>query len=173
MAINETRLLCMPLDNDLIYISKVISEKIILTQSALNDMLKYQQTKDDDTEAGGQLFAKIQDNSIIICTCTPPHSRSIRNRFRFWRSRSDEQKEIDEHYANDRHYIGDWHTHPEPVPSPSCIDNSTMKDIFLKSKHDLKYFVMIIIGNSTPPDTIWISLHDETNIIKLFLLKPD
>jgi len=54
--------------------------------------------------------------------------------------------------------VGDWHTHPEKTPTPSYQDQKSMKDMYLKSEHQLPGFVMIIIGNGKTED-LWFSMH--------------
>ena len=58
-------------------------------------------------------------------------------------------------------YLGDWHTHPEREPSPSSWDLESMEDCFKKSRHQLKAFVMVIVGRAAFPEGLWVSLHDK------------
>jgi integrative and conjugative element protein (TIGR02256 family) len=65
------------------------------------------------------------------------------------------------------HFLGDWHTHPEPHPTPSGTDLESMRDCFNRSKKQVNYFIMIIVGTSTPDLSLWVSLHDEHNYHRL------
>jgi integrative and conjugative element protein (TIGR02256 family) len=43
-----------------------------------------------------------------------------------------------------RIYIGEWHTHPEDIPTPSFVDVRSIHDIFEKAKR--KYLIVAIVG---------------------------
>ena len=53
------------------------------------------------------------------------------------------------------HFVGDWHTHPEPTPRPSEDDLKNMQECFAKSVHELRTFAMIILGT----DPLQTGLH--------------
>ena len=110
-------------------------------------------------EAGGQLFARIDDNEWLIEEATGPRSDDIRSRFGFRSNRRAEQREIDEHFILGLHYVGDWHTHPEPVPRPSPTDFASMKEMVAASNHELAGFLMLIVGMAQPGTNLWASIH--------------
>ena len=58
------------------------------------------------------------------------------------------------------HYVGDWHTHPEPQPRPSGTDTRSFWDMFRKSRHQLAGFVMIIVGTIAPPAGLFVGISD-------------
>lgn len=46
-----------------------------------------------------------------------------------------------------RVYIGEWHTHPEDIPSPSSVDVSSIKNSFWQNDLPFKNCIlMVIIG---------------------------
>ena len=65
------------------------------------------------------------------------------------------------------HYVGDWHTHPELKPTPASLDISSMKDCFIKSIHELNYFVLTIVGTSPKKANIWVGLINDKKVINL------
>ena len=65
------------------------------------------------------------------------------------------------------HFIGEWHTHPQVDPIPSQVDLYSMRDSFLKSKHELEAFVLIIVGTKSPSLSLWISKHNEEGFKRL------
>ncbi len=71
-----------------------------------------------------------------------------------------EYEEIRERFARRLHYVGDWHTHPENVPTPSPVDRSTISDCSRRSIHKLAGFLLIVVGNGSFPECLHISLHD-------------
>ncbi|WP_282059489.1 Mov34/MPN/PAD-1 family protein [Roseobacter litoralis] len=65
------------------------------------------------------------------------------------------------------HYFGDWHTHPQSVPTPSGTDLSSMADLFSRSKHELIAFLMVIVGTEGFPDGLHVSVHEANAWSKL------
>jgi len=74
--------------------------------------------------------------------------------------RQAERKEIRERFALGLHYVGDWHTHPERMATPSPIDRFTISDCSRRSTHKLAGFLLIVVGNGSFPECMHISLHD-------------
>ena len=122
---------------------------------------KHAQNSDRSPEAGGQLFAQItgDGNHWLVSCATGPRPSDQRSRFFFKPDRRTEQREIHAEFELGNHYVGDWHTHPEPSPQPSASDTRSMAEIVQKSTHQLPGFLMVIIGTHTPPEGIWISMH--------------
>lgn len=135
-------------------------QTLAFTDSVLDHISSYRQTGWLDREAGGQLFARILDNEIIIEMATGPRSKDRRTRHSYVPHRKSEQAEIDEYHTKGLHYVGDWHTHPEPIAKPSPRDDANMRDCFTKSKHQLNAFVMAIAGQAELSKSLHVSLHD-------------
>lgn len=110
-------------------------------------------------EAGGQLFGRINDDGWTIEQATGPRRGDFRSRFSFRPNRRAEQREIEERFASDLHYMGDWHTHPEKVPEPSPTDIESMQEMVVASRHELFGFIMMIVGTQAGPAGLWISMH--------------
>jgi integrative and conjugative element protein (TIGR02256 family) len=67
-------------------------------------------------------------------------------------------------------YLGDWHTHPEPNPTPSQIDYNTFILNHKKTKLEQGFSLYIILGTC---NKLWIKIFDgkefkqvELNVIK-------
>lgn len=162
----------MPDQRPLTFTSSSFADTVLLTSEALHDLDRYAQTEAKSNEAGGQLFARFDPGVVVIRRCSPPHPDDRRSRFGFWPNRKREQREIREFYAQGLHYVGDWHTHPEPHPTPSASDLDSMRSVFMKSKHALVSFLMIIRGTGALPDGIWVSAHDSHKYCRLNLAAP-
>ncbi|WP_334151201.1 Mov34/MPN/PAD-1 family protein [Hyphomicrobium sp.] len=122
----------------------------------------FQKNKQDafwKSEAGGQLFARINGKSWEIIKATGPRRSDYRRRFHFFPSRKDDQAEINISFSDGLHYVGDWHTHPEDSPTPSSLDLSSMVDLVKSSKHQLPGFLMVIVGTIDTQDGLWVSFH--------------
>ena len=149
----------------------IAQEENIIIQfhdDAILQFKKYQQLQPKAPEAGGQLFAQNNSsNEILICEATEPKKKDKRNRFLFLPNRQLEQKEIYSKHKQNLHFIGDWHTHPEPIAKPSEQDLISMRKCFIESKHQCKYFLMVIIGTATFPKNMSVSLHNDIQNISL------
>jgi integrative and conjugative element protein (TIGR02256 family) len=140
---------------------------VILCGAALETMLKYRQLCATDKEAGGQLFARFEGRDTFITDATPPKPLDIRKRIGFKPNQWIQRLDIKAKYLLGKHFVGDWHTHPEPIPSPSQVDLTSASECFKQSRHQLKAFVMIIVGTESPPNGLSVYLVDNSGIKRL------
>jgi integrative and conjugative element protein (TIGR02256 family) len=56
-------------------------------------------------------------------------------------------------------FIGDWHTHPERVPSPSTSDIRSIREAVTRSTHHLNGFVLLIAGTEVFPVGLFVKLY--------------
>ena len=115
-------------------------------------------------ERGGQLFARVESGDMEIVTATDVEGS--RKRFSFRPSRRAEQQQIDSLFGAGLHYVGDWHTHPEDIPTPSELDADKIGDLFTKSSHQLNWLVLVIVGRVPFPEGIYVGFADQTGISK-------
>ena len=98
----------------------------IFTEIVLSDLEKYRQVEPDKPEAGGILLGTLSSNysTMFVENISHPLDTDKRERYKFFRSKK--HNTIAEHYWRSRNktgtYHGLWHTHPEPIPSPSSVD---------------------------------------------------
>jgi integrative and conjugative element protein (TIGR02256 family) len=116
-------------------------------------MKKYRQVEDRDKEAGGILLGRMIENSddVIVDEITVPGMFDRRNRFSFFRSKFI-QKFINIKWRASLHtknYLGEWHTHPEPYPSPSGKDLRNWQTIMNKGTFDQDFLIFVIVGQLT------------------------
>lgn len=110
-------------------------------------------------ETGGQLFAAIEDDVWHVVTATGPRAADRRGRFYFWPDRRAEQREIDQHFASGLIYVGDWHTHPEKVPTPSRDDIVSMENVVRESTFYTSGLLLCIVGLEPFPAGLHLSFH--------------
>lgn len=101
--------------------------RLEVSAEAWREMRAFAQHAADAPEAGGVLLGRhLRDGSaIVVDAVTVPMGGDERARTRFHRARRRHQAAIDAAWvASDGTctYLGEWHTHPEPIPSPSPID---------------------------------------------------
>ena len=137
---------------------------IVLSEDVVATMLKHRQLKLKDNEAGGQLFASFEGRDTVIVEATEPKNSDMRKRYWFEPNKWIQRQEIKVKHEDGKHFVGDWHTHPQPLPSPSPDDLASIADCFWKSRHQLKAFLMIIVGTAEPPEGIIVYLVDKQGI---------
>ncbi len=100
--------------------------KIIILDQASFRLLSYRQMSRHQKEAGGLLIGRhLLDNiNIVVDQITEPTRWDKRLFNYFFRSRH-HNKALNKKWVDSNKtqtLIGLWHTHPEPVPTPSAVD---------------------------------------------------
>lgn len=140
---------------------------IVLADAVLAQFHTHRQTRWLQRESGGQLFARFEGSQILVVEATGPRAADRRTTTSFLPSRRAEQREIDELHRAGLHYIGDWHTHREDVPTPSATDIRSIHECFARSNHDLVGFVLVVVGRCNPPKGLHVSVHGEASGVAL------
>lgn len=147
---------------DLRYAIEGPRPSLVIKGSVLAHFERYRQRSRSDKEAGGQLFATYEARTITVREATGPYDSDDRSRCRFTPNRFIEERDLRHWFHKRRHYIGNWHTHPEAVPKPSSIDVKNTRARFIQSETQLLAFTMIIVGLAPFPHGLWVSLIDAT-----------
>jgi len=140
---------------------------IVLTDDALSAIDKYRQIDMKAKESGGQMFAKFEGADTIIVEATIPKILDKRSRYGFKPNKMLQRLEIYDRYRKGLHFIGDWHTHPEKHPSPSDKDISNMAECFHLSIHNLRAFVMVLVGTEPVSGGLYVALVKGEAIVHL------
>lgn len=103
-------------------------------------------------ETGGILVGMLNSGpTITITDVTTAQSKDIRHKFRFRRSADEHQSLMDQLWEESGYrkmYLGEWHTHPEAIPSPSGVDICGWKAI-AKKRQNTPWALFIILGQHT------------------------
>ncbi len=142
-------------------------QRLAFTGSVLKSFEQHRQFGLFSKEAGGQLFAKITPDIVIVAVATGPHRKDLRSLFGFVPNKARLKIEILEYFNKGFHYVGDWHSHPQRNPRPSTLDLQSMKQCFSRSKHELEHFILVIVGNNRSPNCLWVGAIDSKSIINL------
>lgn len=121
-------------------------------------MYAHAQRKIWQKEAGGELFANDPDASgLVITSATGPNPLDRRSRCSWNPDTVAADQDRRHQYLHGRHAVGLWHTHPEPVPSPSDRDQQTAHDYLNAFHGERKRYLMVTVGNrGNPPSmTVW------------------
>lgn len=143
---------------------------VFFTEEALMHMYRYAQRWVWQKEAGGELFTTQPDEySLIISVARGPGKKDKRTRTSWV---PDPVSAIDtrtKEYEKGRHVVGLWHTHPEPLPSPSCRDQSTTWEYLETFGCNRTRYLMVILGNSgkIPELVVWVAESKERRWEKL------
>jgi len=94
---------------------------------ALALLSSYLQKDRNAPEAGGVLLGRhiVGTADVIVDTITTPMLGDRAHRVRFFRNRRPHQEAVDQAWKESNEtctYLGGWHTHPEPDPTPSQVD---------------------------------------------------
>lgn len=148
------------------------SALVILSAAALESFDRHRQLSSRSKEAGGQLFARFEGSDTVIVEATEPKWLDRRHRTTFEPNRWLQQREIRDRRKRGLHFVGDWHTHPEPIPKPSYEDLRSMKKCFDYSKHDLRNFILVVVGSKPAPTGLYVGLVG-TRSVRLHLSVSD
>ena len=153
-----SRLLILPVTSS--------GQTLLLADHVLDYLSRYRQTRKSLSEAGA-VFATITGTEILVSDITGPRKSDKRFRFLYIPDRNLEQEEINNRFASGLHYVGDWHTHPEPAAKPSRQDLQSMCECVRRSTHQLNAFLLVIVGSAIGPQGLHVSLHTGSEVIVL------
>lgn len=119
-----------------------------INESVVQKINAYRQMNRNECESGGLLIGRTDiHGKTRIYEFTEPMKKDLRKRFTFKRLDKRHLEEV--RIANERclYFKGNWHTHPQQVPSPSCLDIFSWKKAIKGSKPgESKHIFFIIIG---------------------------
>lgn len=117
-----------------------------------------------ECEVGGQLFAQFGSSAVVIKKITQSPVLGKSKRLLFQPDRTIEQTVIYSMFKDGYHYVGDWHSHPEEIPSPSATDLVTIKSVFINSLHVLSHLLLVIVGTRSLPCGLFVGLQDKDQL---------
>jgi integrative and conjugative element protein (TIGR02256 family) len=158
--------MCKDLNAPRLFAMPHSKQRVWFKPSVLETFSRFRQIR-GEPEGGGLLFAEFELPIIRISTVTTPHTTDRRWRMLFVPNRILQRRVIKEQFKRGHHFVGEWHTHPEPSPTPSNLDLASMRDAFLKSGHELNYFITVIVGNRADKLALWVSVHDGNHFRRL------
>ena len=142
-------------------------QKLHFTDPVLRHFDRHRQIRFWHREAGGLLFTRFELPTILVEEATGPRQTDIRSRCSYSPDTEAEQLEIEERFSRGLYFIGCWHTHPEPVPTPSDFDVRNTSECVRLSRHALNGFVMAIVGQAEIPRSLYVSVCDRAAVHRL------
>lgn len=125
---------------------------LTIANNVFKKLQTYVQDHIDKPESGGILIGYYIDNySFFISDISTPSDDDVAARYSFVRTFRKAQKVIAHYFnlsKNKKIYLGEWHTHPEEVPTPSCIDQISFEKQLKVNQLNSKIIFMLIIGTA-------------------------
>lgn len=131
---------------------------VLFTKSTLDYMYAHIQCRCWQKEAGGEIYCGDPDaHGLIISAATGPNRSDQRGRHSFNPDVDATSRHRELQFAQGRHAVGLWHTHPENIPSPSGLDRRTTEDYLNAFQGQRDRYLMVILGNrgNTHNMTVW------------------
>jgi len=118
---------------------------LLISENLILKLNKYAQKQSNLNESGGVLIGCIRgEKDIELTQATYPEKDDYSSRCHFIRrgcGHIDKTLRAWEHSNGTETYLGEWHTHPESMPSPSSLDVQSWRENLPKRK-----MILIIIG---------------------------
>lgn len=126
---------------------------LIFPEQPLAKLRNVLATNGCDFESGGILLGSRESRTsrFIVKEMTFPSHLETRRRFLFVRSKHEANQAIKRAWTvsgGTVNYLGEWHTHNEKIPNPSCIDRSLINEVIADGVVPLGRIFMLIAGNS-------------------------
>lgn len=117
--------------------------------ATMHNIRRYIQDSPRKLEAGGVLLGRhiADSDDIVVDDLTVPMRGDRRGRYYFVRGQEAHQKIIDRVWRDSGGtctYLGEWHTHPEPVPTPSSVDCTNWKRKLKQDRFNGCVFFVIV-----------------------------
>jgi integrative and conjugative element protein (TIGR02256 family) len=100
-------------------------------------------------EAGGVLLGHRRGSHLEVVLATPPMSKDRRFEYLFEREpdgHAEAAVQAWEQAGNTIDYVGEWHTHPQRVPTPSPLDRKEWRKLGVK--YAPKPLLVVVVGTS-------------------------
>ena len=124
---------------------------VVFTPDVLRIFKKHQQRFFWQTEGGGLLLGLRRGHHLEVVLATEPSHQDSRSTFSFVR-------EVDGHAEVAKQawlqgekkidYLGEWHTHPQKVPTPSKLDRHEWEKILLQQPK-LTPMLFVVVGTQS------------------------
>lgn len=118
---------------------------VIFSDEVVGKMKRFVAPPESNLEAGGILLGCHRGPHVEILDCTVPMRQDRRSRFSFVRRDPGHQRTALAAWQTSGrtvNFVGEWHTHPEEVPTPSGVDRNTWVHEMARRRSDPLVFVI-------------------------------
>jgi len=132
--------------------------KVVIADGVVRTLEKRRQTGWYSPESGGVMLGRLMERShdVLVDAVTEPNALDRAGRYFFRRARQPAQSAIAAAWSasgGTRNYLGEWHTHPEPIPTPSGHDRADWRRLCAKAEFEQEFLLFLIVGQKT--FTLW------------------
>lgn len=120
---------------------------VVILSEVVEILLSYRQLENSNPENAGVIIGERRGIHLVVRMVSVPNFSDIRSRFSVNRIGKHHQEKVDTAFRESNgtwQYLGEWHTHPENIPSPSMVDYNSWKK-YLSSPDPL---ILIIVGRT-------------------------
>lgn len=124
-------------------------------------------------ESGGILLGRLIHNTphIVVDTITTPQVGDHQSRLQFIRNAPRHQEIINQYWQQSNgtcNFLGEWHTHPQRVPTPSGIDLRSWAQTLRQDTFYTRYLYFLIVG--IDEIAVWQGSYQSEEFTKLSML---
>jgi integrative and conjugative element protein (TIGR02256 family) len=154
----------------LVFANPLVEGGLVLFESAaLAVIARHRQLKAGLPESGGILLGCRRGPHLHVIHATQSGSADRATRVSFVRRDPCHQAQALRIWKGSRHtvdYLGEWHTHPEGMPSPSSTDHRAWLEILIASTSQ---YVFVIAGTA---ETLWAGCGQQRRLMPLIPIQP-
>lgn len=125
------------------------SLQVTVEDDCIQHWHKHRQRRFWQPEVGGLLFAPSvgsADGCVSITTITGPHSSDRGKRHSLLLDHARCLSDIEIQFSRGLHFVGYWHTHPEPAPTLSRVDLRAFHEILKRGGLLVERFIAVVVG---------------------------
>jgi integrative and conjugative element protein (TIGR02256 family) len=122
---------------------------IVLHVESIRMMNHFTQLQKHQPEAGGIILGQVRGDTVQVLKLSPPTELDKASRYNFERHRLSAQIIINYEFFNSHQqttYLGEWHSHPEDLPTPSPTDERMIEQQFRKNQFQTPFLLLLIKG---------------------------
>lgn len=136
---------------------------VVMSEEVIRTISQYVQNDAVKDEAGGILLGIRRNDHFEVIYATEPTKFDVRSRTHWQRSEKIHEDIAIKRWQESKGkvtYLGEWHTHPENIPSPSMVDINEWNKLSSKCSYRAG-LAMIIVGI----DDLWCGVVQRKNSV--------
>lgn len=127
---------------------RVAGARALIEHDVLERLRPFRQIEPTAEEAGGILLGFRRGPHLHVTSVTTPGAADSRSRYSFVRQDRVHQARATNGWKQSGgylDYLGEWHTHPETVPTPSALDLMEWRKICITTNEPM---IFLIVGQA-------------------------
>lgn len=142
------------------------TRRLKVPHSILEELSAYER-RPARNEGGGILLGLVFEDHDEILELAAPNKTDKAKLFSFTRRKNPAQRKIN--YAwntSGGHvvYLGEWHTHPGSIPTPSTQDKKMIENALRTTLMEIEYLYLVIAGDNR---SMWVGRQDRSGLSSL------